>query len=173
MERHWIALALASIVFVLIVLIYTRICPNPPKPMALVPTNPTPLVGTANTWQEMSEDDKLNYLVSRYLDYDVKDEVSQKVQSENALIAALPQDGNCKDNYDGCPGWAANGECDINPEFMLYNCKSSCKSCALNDQQLEDVTHIMNTRSPPSCVYHGAPYPGPFRYTFHLLEYKQ
>jgi hypothetical protein len=131
-----------------------------------------PLVGTAQTWQDLSPDEKLDYLVTRYLSYDVKDSVSNKVTQENNYIATLPQSADCNDDYDNCPAWAANGECDINPEYMLYNCKKSCKSCALNPQQLATVTAIMNSRTPPGCSFHGEPYPGPFNYYYNMLAYR-
>lgn len=169
---HIVGLAIASIVFILIIVLYTRTCEIPPQPAPVAVAEPFPLVGTARTWQEMSPDEKIDYLVTRYLNNDHLAEANPKILQQNQFIASLPQDGNCKDDYDGCKSWAANGECDINPEYMLYNCKSSCKSCALTPQQTEKVTAILNSRSPPGCSYHGAPYPGPFNYYYNMLEYK-
>ena len=153
MQAHLIGLAIASVVFILIVLLYTRECPKPP-PVTTTELAPqiaqvAPLVGTAKTWREMSPDEKIDYLVTRYLDYDIKDSTNPKIIEQNKYIASLPQNGDCADDYDKCPAWAVNGECDINPEYMLYNCKKSCKSCALTPQQLENVTAIMNDRNPP------------------------
>lgn len=28
-----------------------------------------------------------------------------------------------------CPGWAATGECTINPDYMLQHCRFSCQTC--------------------------------------------
>jgi ShK domain-like len=28
-----------------------------------------------------------------------------------------------------CPGWAATGECTINPDYMLHHCRYSCQTC--------------------------------------------
>merc|ERR1712079_606411 len=37
--------------------------------------------------------------------------------------------GNCKDDNSRCEEWAGKGECEANPEYMLVNCKLSCKAC--------------------------------------------
>jgi hypothetical protein len=172
MQDHWIGLVFAATLFLIIVLVYTRSCIEPPKPEptpVIAQTNP--LVGKAQTWQDLSPDEKLDYLVTRYLDQNGTSKVDPRIAKENAYITSLPQSSDCTDDYDDCPAWAVSGECDINPEYMLYNCKKSCKSCALNPQQLENVTRIFNTRNPPSCAFHGNPYPGPFNYYFRLLEY--
>lgn len=171
MQQHWIGLAFAATVFLLIVLLYTRECPKPPKPIPTSVVQPAPLVGTAKDWRALSPNEKIDYLVTRYLGYNTKEVVNTKVINENKYIASLPQSADCEDDYDDCPAWAANGECDINPEYMLYNCKKSCKSCALNPQQLQNVTAIMNSRPPPGCSFHGKPYPGPFTYYYNMLEY--
>lgn len=130
-----------------------------------------PLVGTASTWANLSDDEKITYLVDRYLGYDNAAPADKKVADQNTYIQSLPQDASCTDDYDDCPTWTANGECDINPEYMLYHCASSCKSCALTLQQKQNVTAIMNTRKPLSCVYHGNQYPGPYPYIRDLETY--
>jgi hypothetical protein len=35
----------------------------------------------------------------------------------------------CKDSDNGCQAWAEMGECEKNAEFMLANCKLSCRVC--------------------------------------------
>jgi hypothetical protein len=94
---------------------------------------------------------------------------AEELKRENNYILNLPKSKDCKDEYDGCPVWAANGECSINPEYMLYKCASSCEACALNDQDKYNVTYIYNTRPPASCVYHGEDYPGIDRYIHNLM----
>jgi hypothetical protein len=54
---------------------------------------------------------------------------------------------DCKDNDDRCHQWAAMGECDNNPEYMLTDCQVSCNNCptALNfsdeeNQLLQQIT---------------------------------
>lgn len=88
----------------------------------------------------------------------------EQIKKENAYIMNLPQSEDCTDNYEGCPVWAENGECVINPEYMLYNCAKSCKACALGDQEKYNITYIYNNRPPPACVYHGEDYPSTARY---------
>ena len=35
----------------------------------------------------------------------------------------------CMDENPDCPNWAAQGECQANPSFMLQSCKKSCGKC--------------------------------------------
>jgi ShK domain-like len=35
----------------------------------------------------------------------------------------------CIDAEDQCPQWAAQGECNKNPKYMLVHCRKSCASC--------------------------------------------
>ncbi|GAB1610736.1 zinc metalloproteinase nas-14-like isoform X2 [Argonauta hians] len=36
---------------------------------------------------------------------------------------------DCVDSHQSCPTWASKGECTKNPDYMLVNCKKSCKKC--------------------------------------------
>jgi hypothetical protein len=38
-------------------------------------------------------------------------------------------DPNCIDENKECPGWAAIGECEANPGYMLSFCRKSCNTC--------------------------------------------
>jgi len=40
------------------------------------------------------------------------------------------------DEVDECPNWAANGECSLNPKYMLENCKASCEKIAEADREM-------------------------------------
>ena len=33
------------------------------------------------------------------------------------------------DEVDACPDWAASGECNVNPDYMLIHCRYSCQTC--------------------------------------------
>jgi hypothetical protein len=35
----------------------------------------------------------------------------------------------CDDADQRCPDWAKQGECTINPQYMLVHCRKSCTSC--------------------------------------------
>ena len=35
----------------------------------------------------------------------------------------------CADKDENCAGWAATGECEANPSFMLASCADSCTHC--------------------------------------------
>merc|ERR1712142_1119617 len=41
-----------------------------------------------------------------------------------------PPPETCEDNHNRCAEWAARGECEKNPNYMLRNCKKSCKVCS-------------------------------------------
>ncbi|KAI4383118.1 hypothetical protein MLD38_008994 [Melastoma candidum] len=57
----------------------------------------------------------------------------------NAILRNRPPiwclDGDCTDEDDNCPGWAANGECQKNPVYMIGTpdyygaCRKSCNAC--------------------------------------------
>jgi hypothetical protein len=89
---------------------------------------------------------------------------------DDRWIKSLPKNSNCADLYDNCAKWAANDECQINPEFMLYNCPSSCQACSLTLDQKNRLDQIYNSRPPLHCVVH-EPYPGEFSYLDLLYEY--
>ena len=38
-------------------------------------------------------------------------------------------DVQCVDDNKGCPEWARTGECKKSPDYMLVNCRKSCKAC--------------------------------------------
>ncbi|XP_045199753.2 zinc metalloproteinase nas-15-like isoform X2 [Mercenaria mercenaria] len=42
-----------------------------------------------------------------------------------------PEPGKCEDIHNSveCKGWADTGECDLNPDWMIPNCRRSCKKC--------------------------------------------
>eukprot|EP00959_Pyramimonas_sp_CCMP1952_P430976 9026196-Pyramimonas_sp.AAC.2 len=41
-----------------------------------------------------------------------------------------PLTANCKnENVALCPGWAEQGECELNPGYMRQSCKYSCGAC--------------------------------------------
>ena len=175
MERKMIAAIVGVVIFILILFIYTVKPIQIVSDVPLTPKNPknpkNPLVGTAKTWRDLSPNDKLDYLVTKYFNYDVGSGPDPKVTKENNYIASLPQDAKCQNDFTDCGQWAANGECDINPEYMLYNCKSSCKSCALSEQEKHNVSSILNSRSPPGCVFHGFDYPGSLPIYYKILNY--
>lgn len=53
---------------------------------------------------------------------------------------------NCRFENELCSYWAANGECQANPEFMLYKCAPSCQSCDLLDWNLRcsfNESHVL------------------------------
>jgi hypothetical protein len=121
------------------------------------------------SYYKMAEDEKLQFIMNTYFnELDSGDDAeAEKKKHEDAFINSLPVNANCTDDYDDCPTWAGNGECVVNPEYMLYHCAKSCQSCALTPQQKFDLSVIYNSRPyTGACVYHGkgASYPGPDKY---------
>jgi len=49
-----------------------------------------------------------------------------------------PPDVPCEDNDENCPGWSRRGECEKNPDYMLVNCRQSCKVCKVNGGEWSD-----------------------------------
>eukprot|EP00058_Branchiostoma_floridae_P022713 XP_002608203.1 hypothetical protein BRAFLDRAFT_90357 [Branchiostoma floridae] len=47
-----------------------------------------------------------------------------EIQLDNVQDASA-----CKDEHQSCPHWASIGECDVNPNYMLVNCRLSCGVC--------------------------------------------
>merc|ERR1719221_2424000 len=41
-----------------------------------------------------------------------------------------PTPAACSDENQMCEDWAANGECETNPGYMLENCRLSCGECS-------------------------------------------
>ena len=50
-------------------------------------------------------------------------------------VSAISNGGECTDEDDSCPAWAAVGECQRNPVFMIGSpdyygtCRKSCNAC--------------------------------------------
>lgn len=51
---------------------------------------------------------------------------------------------DCVDKNSQCGGWAAIGECTKNPDYMLENCKKSCKKCGGGGGGGEDKGDCVN-----------------------------
>ena len=56
-----------------------------------------------------------------------------RVLSTSALSAA-----DCVDSHDNCQYWSTIGECEQNPNYMLANCKHSCKICTAAYDDVDD-----------------------------------
>lgn len=128
---------------------------------------------TQKAFGDMMEGEKVQFIIDTYFtSHSDDEEVAQSQGKEDAYINSLPvSDQGCTDDYDDCQKWADNGECTINPEYMLYACPKACKACALTPQQKHDVTVIYNQREPARCVNHGENYPGNFPYINRMYDY--
>lgn len=70
----------------------------------------------------------------------LKDAVPTESLEETTAMKPLP---DCKDNTDQCSVWAAAGECEANPRYMLVECSASCKSCHIRDPKMRCVKDPM------------------------------
>lgn len=71
----------------------------------------------------------------------------------------VPRNSGCSDEFSNCASWAANGECEANPDFMIQNCPNSCKSCNLTQEQKSDLVRYYMNEPLKKCIYRGEPYP--------------
>ncbi|KAI8781987.1 cysteine-rich venom protein LIO1 [Biomphalaria glabrata] len=55
--------------------------------------------------------------------------VNQGGEDKGGSVNQGGEDGDCNDNAGGCAAWAKDGQCQINPKYMLKNCKKSCDVC--------------------------------------------
>ena len=60
--------------------------------------------------------------------------VSNNANSAETCANATCPDTECKDNSEKCEKYASWGECTRNPEWMLENCKVSCKACPRTEE---------------------------------------
>lgn len=125
----------------------------------------------ARTWDkpymQLTAGEQTQFIIDTY--YSLNSETNDDtIAKQDAYINSLPTDGSCGDKYTDCAKWAANGECTINPAYMLDNCAGSCQSCALTPQQKYNLMQIYATRPISQNVYHGEPYPGPHKYLSQL-----
>jgi hypothetical protein len=130
--------------------------PVPPPPKAVADTR---------SFYELTDGEKITFIVDTY--FKSKEEQAAEATAAGADTVAqdkyinnLPQsDQGCDDQFDDCSKWAANNECIINPEFMLYSCSKSCQACSLSEQDKYNLVQIYNSRSPPNCAYRKGSYP--------------
>lgn len=66
----------------------------------------------------------------------------------------------CSNSYADCAKWAKAGECEINPEYMLFACPGACKACDLSPEQKQEIIIKASKLPLPGCAYHGEAYPG-------------
>jgi len=136
------------------------------------PRSETLISKDTRSFYELTDGEKIQYILDNYFlgeeDVDQNAPSAQTKQDDNYISTLPTDDQTCTDNFDGCAAWAANNECIINPEYMLYNCAKSCKACALKPQDKYNLVRIYNSRDPPNCAYHGQgrihSYPDPEKY---------
>jgi hypothetical protein len=120
-------------------------------------------------FEEMDYAEKLQYAIDNYFKKRKTEEDTKKDETKKIIQDIPRSDVGCEDEYDECAEWAANGECEVNPEYMLYNCTKSCKVCGVSKKEKSKLIKAYNDLPIQNCVYHGANYPGEgyFLHTFY------
>lgn len=147
---------------------------NAPVAVVTVPPVTSVVIKDTRSFYQMTDGEKIDFIINNYgLD---PDELANKLDSDNpvgsglssqqtAYVASLPvSNTGCVDNFDGCTSWAAAGECNINPEFMLYECPAACSACALAPQDKYNLVELYNKKPPSKCAYRNALYPDRLKY---------
>lgn len=130
-------------------------------------------IADGKAYADMTDGEKVQFIIDTYFTDKSTTSAEEIHAKQNAYINSMPKDNtSCSDMYDDCPKWAQDGECNINPEYMLYACAKSCSACKLTPQQKHDITVIYNSRDPPHCVSHAENYPGDFPYLNILYDYQ-
>lgn len=119
-----------------------------------------------STFYDLTDDEKVQYIVDNYFrdPEETNNAQDNQTKADDAYIAQLPlNDSSCGDSFGDCAKWAANNDCLINPEFMLYACPGSCNACSLNEDEKYRLVQIYNRRKPPNCATAGRGHP-PYLY---------
>lgn len=156
---------LTAIIIILIIwLIFFKLIWDKLEPVPKIPDN------KSNNWNNLSPEMKKKYLNDFYNGEPINSGTKKNIIEEDIIfINNLPKSNTgCLDNYSKCETWANNGECEINPEYMLYFCPKSCKACKYTPADKFKLVEIYNRKMPNHCVYHGEPYPSNFRDMSHL-----
>eukprot|EP01038_Epipyxis_sp_PR26KG_P013148 gene13148-17616_t len=56
---------------------------------------------------------------------------------------------DCIDRYDVCAQYAAQGECEINPGWMIISCAKSCNACEIRDPKIRCARTALNMSTEP------------------------
>lgn len=128
---------------------------------------------SVHSFYDLGGEAKIRYIVDTFFKGPEEENANQIAQqnAQDNWISSLPRSSaGCEDQYPQCQNWAQNGECTINPEFMLYSCAQSCSACALNPSDKFRITQIYNTRTPTQCPHH-TPYPNVRKYLDDFNKY--
>ena len=62
---------------------------------------------------------------------------------------APPDAKECVDRHEACVGFAASGECENNPGWMIINCPVSCNACHMRDPKIRCAREALNMTLTP------------------------
>jgi ShK domain-like len=166
--------AWVAVLLILIIFIADWVAPEAPNPKLVVapplfhekePVDP-------RSFYELTDGEKVQYIVDTYFlgpdEQGGSPEEAQKAKDAK-FIQSLPQDNtSCDDDFEGCAAWAQNGECTVNPEFMLYYCPKSCGACSMTPSQKYKAVQVYNRQPIDKCIFRGESYPDPGRFVRNL-----
>ena len=97
--------------------------------------------------------------------YDYNDQ-AENILDENEVSSDISSPGlrhgiynNCHDEKNNCDSWAEQGECEINPNYMLSNCRKSCGCCTGSSPPPSSHLHFKNqndkcqTKEGKKCIF--------------------
>lgn len=145
-----------------------------PEPVILK-EEPVEIKNKELDWNKLSAGEQVQYIADTYFNIhgDTSDSKPKSIEEKaKTIIAELPIDNtSCTDNYKDCYIWANNGDCKINPEYMLYNCAKSCSACKYTNEDKTSLVKLLNSDKPSKCVYYGKEYPDEYQYLNKLYDY--
>ena len=72
--------------------------------------------------------------------------------SMHKLMTLLGLEEICRDENGSCRSWAAAGECERNPSFMLTDCRRSCRHCG-ESAKVDDRVPCRDSATRSDCEY--------------------
>lgn len=119
-----------------------------------------PSVVTVGTAQERFMD-KI-YKIDNNNSFNLSYKQQERLESNNngaPQVSRKISQFSCSDYFKDCPKWSETNQCNINPEYMLFACPSSCNVCNWTPIQKTAYAYAKNKTNPQSEVYNGKPYP--------------
>merc|ERR1712060_1026422 len=74
-----------------------------------------------------------------------------KITGSSSPSPAPPSQAPCTDENQNCGSWAASGQCEANPAYMLVNCRLSCGVCSPPTQAPAPPTQAPCTDENQNC----------------------
>jgi hypothetical protein len=157
---------------------------NSPSVTVAQPAPKPPVIKDTRSFYQMTDGEKVDFIINYYglNDEERADQAAAEssggglTTAQTQYVQSLPvSNTGCIDNWTDCPTWAENNECQVNPEWMLYECANSCSACSLSNQDKYNLIQVYNSKPPAQCTYRagstGTGYPDRLKYLQDLEKY--